>query len=77
MDQALNWISAVCAFLAAAFWFASARIRLPKEITTGYGGVGGSAQILGNRLRLQANLSALGAFFAGVAATTQGIALIP
>jgi hypothetical protein len=70
----LTWGSIVSAVLAAVFWFWSATIRLPKEITSGYGGVGGSAQTLGDKLRLQSRLSAVAASFAGLSALLQAIA---
>jgi hypothetical protein len=59
----LAWISIVSALLAAGFWFWSAAIKLPKEITSGYGGVGGSVRTFGNKLRFQSHLSALAASF--------------
>jgi len=72
----LNWVAVVCAFIAALFWFCSASTRLPKEITIGFGGSGGSAQELGDKLRLQSRFSAIAAVFAGIAAAAQAITLM-
>lgn len=69
----LQWASTISALLAAGFWFWSATIKLPKEITSGYGGAGGSVQTLGDKLRFQSRLSAIAAFFAGLSALTQAI----
>ena len=71
----LNWVSVVFAVLAAAFWFWSASVGLPNRITIGFGGSGGSVQVLGDALRWQARLSALGATCAAVAAASQAVAL--
>jgi hypothetical protein len=73
----LTWISIISALLAAAFWFWSAAIKLPKEITSGYGGSGGSVQKLGDQLRFQSRLSAAAAVFAGLSALSQAIAQLP
>ncbi len=70
----LTWGSIAAALLAAGFWLWSASIRLPKEITSGWGGAGGSAQTLGDKLRLQSRLSAAAAFFAGASALLQAVA---
>lgn len=70
----MTWGSIAAALLAAGFWFWSATIRLPKEITSGYGGSGGSMQTLGDRLRLQSRLSASAALFAGISAVLQAVA---
>ena len=77
MDWAtiLNWISVVFAALAAGFWLWSATVSLPERITSGFGGSGGSAQVLGDALRWQARLSALGATCASVAAASHAVAL--
>jgi hypothetical protein len=69
----IQWVGTVFAVLAAGFWFWSAAIRLPKEITTGFGGVGGSMQTLGDKLRLQSRLSATAAVFAALAALAQAV----
>lgn len=68
-----QWASTIAALLAAGFWFWSAAIKLPKEITSGYGGVGGSVQTLGDQLRIQSRLSATAAVFAGLSALTQAV----
>jgi hypothetical protein len=70
----LTWISMISALFAAGFWFWSATIKLPKEITSGFGGSGGSVQTLGDKLRFQSRLNAVAAFFAGLAALLQAIA---
>jgi hypothetical protein len=62
----MQWASTISALSAAGFWFWSATIKLPKEITSGYGGVGGSVQTLGDKLRFQSRLSATAAAFAGL-----------
>ncbi|MCW5691613.1 MAG: hypothetical protein KIT48_04550 [Pseudolabrys sp.] len=69
----LQWASTISALLAAGFWFWSATIKLPKEINSGYGGVGGSVQTLGDKLRFQSRLSAMAAVFAGISALTQAL----
>ena len=46
----LNAVSALAAFVAANFWLASALVTTPNEINVGFGGVGGSAQDLGNAI---------------------------
>jgi hypothetical protein len=69
-----TWGSIASALLAAGFWFWSAAVKLPKEITSGYGGVGGSMQALGDNLRFQSRLSAVAAIFAGLAALLQAVA---
>lgn len=72
----LNGVSIVFAFLAAFFWFWSARgVPLPEKITSGWGGSGGTAQVLGDALRRQAELSAYGAICAAVSAISQAILL--
>jgi hypothetical protein len=71
----LNWVIVIFAFLAAAFWLWSSTQRLPKKITSGWGGSGGSAQELADKLRRQSALSAIGALFAAIAAFFQGLAL--
>ena len=71
----LNWASVLFAFCAAVFWFWSASQRLPEKITSAYGGVGGSMQELGDKLRRQSGLSACAAACAGLAALSQIIAL--
>jgi len=43
--------SAAFALAAAVLWFCSALIKLPNEISVGFGGVGGSVQDLGDQLR--------------------------
>lgn len=75
IEAALNWLSVLAALFAAAFWFASAAVRLPGKITVGYGGSGGSVQELGDAVRRQSRLSALGAVSAGIAALCQAVAL--
>ena len=72
--MSMQWMSTICALLAAGFWFWSATIKLPKEITSGYGGVGGSVQTLGDKLRFQSRLSGLAAVFAGLSASSQALA---
>ncbi len=66
----------IFAILAAVFWFMSAMVKIPNDITSGYGGVGGSAQELGHAISRQGCLSAKAAACAGVAALLQAISLI-
>ena len=70
-----EWASANLAFAAAGFWLWSASARLPNEITTGFGGSGGTAQELGDKLRQQSGRSAAAAACAAFAAISHGIAL--
>ena len=76
MFELLNWSSVAFAFLAALFWFWSGLVKLPKDITVGYGGVGGSVQELGDELRRQSKRSARAAICAGIAAICQGFVLL-
>ncbi len=71
----LQFAAAGLAFVAAAFWLSSARIKLPTEITVGFGGSGGSVQELGDALRRQSRLSACAAVSAGVASICEGVFL--
>jgi hypothetical protein len=57
-----QWLSIVTGFLAAGFWFWSARVRLPTTIISGWGGSGGTAQELGNKLHAQGHISAAAGF---------------
>jgi len=60
---------------AAALWLLSAVVRLPKDITVGYGGVGGSVQELADKLRLQGYLSAGAALLTGIGTLLSACAL--
>ena len=73
MASLAQWTSIAAAFAAAAAWFVSAAIKLPTEITVGFGGSGGSVQTLGEKLKSQSRWSAIAAAFAGVSAIAQGI----
>lgn len=75
MVEILNWSSVTFAVLAAFFWFWSAVVRLPKTINSGYGGIGGTAQELGDKLRNQSFRSAVGAVCAAIAALCQAGAM--
>lgn len=72
----LNAVAILFAFLAAGFWIASASVKIPKTITMGWGGVGGTAQELGNSIRRAARLSGIAAAGAGFAALCQGVSLL-
>jgi hypothetical protein len=69
-----QWLSIVTGFLAAGFWFWSARVRLPTTIISGWGGSGGTAQELGNKLHAQGHISAAAASFSGLSLLCQAIA---
>jgi hypothetical protein len=71
----LNWLSVGFALLAAGFWLLSAVVRLPKKITAGYGGVGGTAQEMGEALCRQAGRSMVAAVCAALASACQAIVL--
>ncbi len=73
---ALHTASFVFAFAAAGFWFASTTVKMPVEITTGWGGSGGSVQELGDAVRKQGRRSAFAAAFAGLSALCQGVVLL-
>lgn len=73
MDFWLSVVTAMASLIAAGFWAASAIVKLPTLIASGYGGVGGSAQQLGDAVRRQSMLSAFGAVFACIAALAQCI----
>ena len=70
-----QFAAAALALLAAVFWFLSARVKLPKEITVGWGGVGGTAQELGEALVRQSGLSMRAAISAGAASFSQALFL--
>ena len=72
----LNLGTAFFAVLAAGFWFASAMVKIPKEITMGWGGAGGTAQKLGDAVRHAGKRSGMAAASAGVAAICQGVSLL-
>ncbi|BBK31506.1 hypothetical protein STHU_21400 [Allostella humosa] len=67
----LAWITVAASATAAALWLAASLVPLPKEFNVGYGGVGGTAEILHRRLRLMGRLNAVGAGAASVAAAAQ------
>jgi hypothetical protein len=71
-----QWLSIGTGFLAAGFWFWSARVRLPTTITSGWGDVGGMArfQVLADKLRAQGHISAAAASFSGLSVLCQAIA---
>ncbi len=71
----LQFAAAGLAFVAAAFWLSSASVKLPKKITSGYGGVGGTAQELGDAIRRQSRRSAYAAATAGGASICEGLFL--
>ena len=71
----LQFAAAGLAFVAAAFWLSSASVKLPKKITSGYGGVGGTAQELGDAITRQSRRSACAAVSAGVASICEGLFL--
>lgn len=73
MIWTLQWLSLASAFAAAAFWFWSAMVRLPKKIVIGYGG-GGTAQDLMDKFRAQGHISAAAATCSGLSVLFQAIA---
>lgn len=75
MVALLNIITVVASIGAAGFWAASAFVVFPTQITSGYGGIGGSAQELGDAVRRQSRLSAIGAVFACIGALAQACAV--
>lgn len=79
----LQVASAICAFVAAGFWLASALVRLPKAIKqTDFGPLGTDPKPgddldrLTNGLRRQSRLTALAAIAAPISAALQGLALL-
>ncbi len=64
------------ALLAACFWLTSSLQRLPKKLTIGFGGSGGSIQDLGVSLRRQAIYSAFAAISAALSAICQAASLM-
>ena len=70
-----QFAAAALALLAAVFWFLSARVKLPKKITSGWGGTGGTAQQLGDALVRQSRLSMCAALSAGAASFCQALFL--
>ena len=72
---ALQFAAAGLAFVAAAFWLWSARVKLPKEITSGFGGVGGTAQELVDAIILQSRRSAYAETSAAAASICEGLFL--
>jgi hypothetical protein len=73
---ALNIMSAVSAFIAAAFWLASTRPKTPETFTSPYGKPPPQAKDLLAALRTQSVRNAWGAVFAALAAILQGSAII-
>jgi|TARA_B100000315_G_C14163294_1_gene401083 hypothetical protein len=71
----LQFAAAALAFIAAIFWLLSSRVKVPDEITVGYGGVGGTAQDLGNALIKQSKLSRYAALSAGAASICEAVFL--
>ena len=69
----MQYLSTTTGFIAAALWFWSTGVRLPTTITTGFGGVGGTAQLLGDRLRLQGRISAGAAACSGLSVLFQAV----
>ncbi len=71
----LQFVAAGLAFIAAIFWFLSGAVKLPEEITTGWGGTGGTAQKLGEALVKQSKFSKYAALSAGAASICEGLFL--
>jgi hypothetical protein len=69
----MQHLSMIAGFIAAALWFWSACVRLPTTITSGWGGAGGTAQLLGDRLRMQGRISAGAAAFSGLSVLFQSL----
>ena len=70
-----QYAAAALAFIAAIFWFLSARVKHPENITMGWGGSGGTAQKLGDALIKQSRLSMYAALFAGAASLCEALFL--
>lgn len=75
MIGGLNIVSAICAFVAAGFWLASTRPKLPATLPSAYGGASPEHGQLLAALRRQSMLNAWGAGFAAAAAICQALAL--
>jgi len=69
----MQYLSIITGFIASALWFWSACVRLPTTINSGYGGAGGTAQLLGDRLRIQGRISAGAAAFSGLSVLFQAL----
>lgn len=67
--------SIVLAALAAFFWWRASRVRLPEEHSTGWGGVGGSADDFLEAVRYSSSQNAKAAFCAMLAAICQPVAM--
>jgi hypothetical protein len=76
LRSALSWIAVASAAVAAGLWLWSAKVRLPDQITVGYGGVGGSVQTMADALRRQSRLSAAAAVAAGVSSFAQALGMV-
>jgi hypothetical protein len=70
----LQWLSIVLGLLAAFLWLWSSLIRLPTIIASGYGGGGGTAQQLGDKLRIQGRISAAAAASTALSVFCQAVA---
>ena len=70
-----QYAAAALAFIAAFFWLLSALVKLPKEINAGWGGVGGTAQELGEALVRQSRFSMCAALSAGLASICEAFFL--
>lgn len=73
MTFACQWISAISAFIAAAFWLWSAVIIIPDFLNMTLSGPKSPSGYM-NR---QSRLSAIAAVFAGISAIAQAIVLLP
>lgn len=74
-DFALRWGPAVFAFLAALFWFLSARVKFPENLEASWDAIKG-AEELSAALKAQTRYSAWAAVSAGSAAVLQGLKVI-
>ncbi len=68
---ALQWVSAICAGLAALFWFLSSISRLPPDAITG-----NTINDIVPAIRRQGRLNAIAAIFAGAAAAIQAVLIM-
>jgi len=81
LTKFVSWTAASLAFISAAFWLWSAKVRVPDFRDRASDGAviatdGDRAWDALEGLRTGAQLSALAAFFAALAAVAQGISLV-
>ena len=64
---AAHYAAIAFAIIGSGLWFWSALVRLPKEFTVGWGGVGGTSEDMLNALKRQSRLNAWAAAFTAAA----------